>query len=142
MSYPLNRPVKLLFFGIAALLLGFCTFAATGVEKYPPTFSSRPHIYPDFALYNRDTSRERVHSAVVRHEKNGDVVISTPAGLRGRYRIRFFGEDKGLLFEIRQIQDPVLIVEKYNFGHAGLYQYELYCDKDLVERSNFRINPD
>jgi hypothetical protein len=141
MSYPLNRPVKLLFSGITALLLGFCTFAAPGVEKYPPAFSSGPHINPVFAFYKGDTSQGRVQSAIVRHDKNGDVIISIPAGLQGRYRIRFFGEDKGLLFEIRQIQDPVLIVEKYNFGHAGLFQYELYRDKDLVEKSSFRINP-
>jgi hypothetical protein len=141
MSYPLNRPVKFLFSGIAALLLGFSTFAAPGIEKYPPAFSSGPHIYPVFAFYKRDTSQGRVHSAIVRHDKNGDVIISVPAGLQGRYRIRFFGEDKGLLFEIRQIQDPVLIVEKYNFRHAGLFQYELYRDNSLVEKSSFRINP-
>jgi hypothetical protein len=141
MSYPLNRPVKFLFSGIAALLLGFCTFAAPGIEKYPPAFSSGPHIYPVFAFYKRDTSQGCVQSAIVRHNKNGDMIISIPAGLQGRYRIRFFGDDKGLLFEIRQIQDPVLIVEKYNFRHAGLFQYELYRDNSLVEKSSFRINP-
>jgi hypothetical protein len=141
MACPLKRPPKLLFSGIIALLMGFCTFAAPGVEKYPPSFSTGPHISPDFTLYKRDTSHGRAHTAIVRHEKNGDIVISVPPGLQGRYRIRFFGENKGLLFEIRQIQDPLLIVEKYNFGHAGLYQYELYRDNSLVEKSSFRINP-
>jgi hypothetical protein len=141
MSYPFNRPVKPLFSGIAALLLHFCTFGASGVEKYPTSFSSGPHISPVFTLYNKDTSQGRANSAIVRHDKNGDVVISVPPGLRGRYRVRFFGEDKVLLFEIRQIQDPVLIVEKYNFRHAGLYQYELYRDNSLVEKNSFRINP-
>jgi hypothetical protein len=141
MSYPLYRPAKLLFSGITALLLGFCSFAAPGVEKYPRAFSSGPHIYPVFAFYKRDTSQGRMHSDIVGRNKNGDVIISVPAGLQGRYRIRFFGGDKGLLFEIRQIQDPVLIVEKYNFGHAGMFQYELYRDNSLVERNNFRIDP-
>ena len=141
MSYPLNRPAKLLFPGIAALFPAFCTFAAPGVEKYPSTISSRPHIYPVFAFYKRDTSQARAYSAIVRHAKNGDVIIAVPAGGRGKYKIRFFGGDQGLLFEIRQIQDPVLIVEKYNFGHAGLFQYELYRDNSLVEKNSFRINP-
>lgn len=77
----------------------------------------------------------------MRNEKNGDVVITVPPDLQGRCRIRFFGENKGLLFEIRGIQDPLLIVEKYNFGHAGLYRYELYRDNSLVEHRSFRINP-
>jgi len=141
MLYPKKRPVKLLFSGITAFLLSFCTFAARGVEKYAPSFSSLPHISPVFTLYKRDTSQGRAHPAIVWHDKDGDVVISVPPGLQGRYRIRFFGQDKGLLFEIRQIQDPILIVEKYNFGHAGLFQYELYRDNSLVERSSFRINP-
>jgi hypothetical protein len=142
MSYPKKRPAKLLFSGITAFLLGFCTFTARGVEKYAPSFSSGPHISPVFTLYKRDTSQGRAYPAIVRHDKDGDVVISVPPGLQGRYRIRFFGQDKGLLFEIRQIQDPILIVEKYNFGHAGLFQYELYRDNSLVERSSFRINLD
>jgi len=141
MSYPLNRPGKLLFSGITCLLLSFCTFAAPGVEKYPPSFVSGPHISPDFTLYKQDTSQGRAQTAIVRHEKNGDVVISVPPGLQGRYRIRFFSENNGLLFEIREIQDAMLIVEKYNFGHAGLYQYELYRDDSLVEKNSFRINP-
>lgn len=130
-----------MFSGLAAFLLSFSTYAAPGVEKYPSSFAPGPHISPVFTLYNRDTSRGGAHLDIVRHEKNGDVVISVPRGLGGRYRIRFFGEDKGLLFEIRQIQDPLLIVEKYNFGHAGLFRYELYCDNNLVESRAFRINP-
>jgi hypothetical protein len=141
MSYRLNRPAKLLFSGITGLILGFCTFAAPGLEKYPPSFTSGPHISPDFTLYKRDTSQGRAQTAIVRNEKNGDVVVSVPPGLQGRYRIRFFSEKQGLLFEIREIQDAVLIVEKYNFGRAGLYRYELYRDDCLVEKNSFRINP-
>jgi len=81
------------------------------------------------------------HSGLVRHEKNGDIVIAIPATAMARYRVRFFDEKEALLFEIRQIRDPLLIVEKYNFGHAGLFRYELYRDSTLVENSHFRISP-
>jgi hypothetical protein len=32
-----------------------------------------------------------------------------------------------------------LIVEKVNFRHAGLFQYELYKDNALVEKNTFMI---
>ncbi len=131
----------MLFSGIIALLLGFYTLAAPRVEKYPPSFAQGSHISPDFTLYKGDTSRAHPQTAIVRHEKNGDVVLSVPPGYQGRYKVRFFDETKALLFEIREIQDAFLVVEKYNFGHAGLYQYELYLDNSLVEQHSFRINP-
>ena len=59
----------------------------------------------------------------------------------GRYRVRFYDEENILLFEIRQIRDPLLIVEKYNFRCAGVFQYEVYRDNELVEKNSFRINP-
>ncbi|HEY4337762.1 MAG TPA: hypothetical protein VGM89_17735, partial [Puia sp.] len=63
------------------------------------------------------------------------------AGALGRYRIRFFDDRQAFLFEIRQIHDPLLIIEKYNFGHAGRFVYELYRDNGLVEKSSFQISP-
>lgn len=142
MSYPLPRPGKHLFSCIATLLL---TVGATAAPAAPGFYClSSPvfrHISPEFTLYARDSSLEPKRSGIVRHQKNGDVVITIPAGASGRYKIRFFSEDNALMFEVREIHDPLLIVEKYNFGHAGLFQYELYRDNSLIERSSFRIIP-
>jgi len=60
----------------------------------------------------------------------------------GKYKIRFFDDDDNFLFEVRQIRDPLLIVEKYNFRHTGLFQYELYREDLLIERSTFLIRKD
>lgn len=67
--------------------------------------------------------------------------MAVPSGLAGHYKVRFFDEANALLFEVREITESPLIVEKYNFVHAGVFQYELYRDNSLIERRHFRINP-
>jgi hypothetical protein len=91
-------------------------------------------------LYKRDTARFAA-SGIVRREKSGNIIITTPADAMGRYRIRFLDDQATLLFEVREIRDPVLIIEKYNFGHAGLFEYQLYKDNGLIEKGSFRITP-
>ncbi|HEY4109473.1 hypothetical protein [Puia sp.] len=125
MSYPITQPVKALIPGIVLLLL------AMGVQA--------SNLAAKNALCIRDTARLYRHTGIIRHERNGDIVIALPAGAEGRYRVRFFDDKEALLFEIRQIRDPLLIIEKYNFGHAGRFLYELYRDNGLVERASFQI---
>lgn len=141
MSYPISRPGKLLF-PLMAILLVTVDAKADPDQEYSSARVNRPHISQHYTLYDLDTSLLRKHSGIVRREKNGDVVIVVPAGSMGHYKVRFFDEGNALLFEIRQINDPLLIVEKYNFGHAGEFQYELYRDNNLIEKSSFRINTD
>jgi hypothetical protein len=140
MPYPLPRPGKHLFSCFAILLLAV---GATATPAAPDLYClSSPvfrHISPKITLYARDSSLEPKRSGIVRHQKNGDIVIAIPAGASGHYKIRFFSEDNALMFEVREIRDPLLIVEKYNFGHAGLFLYELYRDNSLIERNSFRI---
>ena len=102
------------------------------------------HISGIYSLYNdKDTgwlspADERISSRYVRKERNSDLSIVVPSS-HGRYRIRFFDGQDRLLFEIRHIRDSLLIVEKVNFRHAGLFQYELYKDNALVEKNTFMI---
>ena len=133
------RPRRFLFFLTAILLLTIEAKADPDQENYSARIIC-PHISPQSALYDLDTSFMRRHLGIVHHEKNGDVVITVPAGDPGHYRIRFFDGSNVLLFEIRQINEPLLIVEKYNFRHAGQFQYELFRDNSLIEKSSFRIN--
>ena len=127
MSYPFTKPGRLALSVIAFLLLAGGAQAGNFAGKN--------------ALYNRDTALANRSSGIVRHERNGDIIITPPANALGRYRIRFFDDHQAFLFEIRQIQDHLLIIEKYNFGHAGRYVYELYRDNGLVEKESFQITP-
>jgi len=77
---------------------------------------------------------------IVRCSKNGDVRISVPGDAPGRYRVRFYDQENVFLFEVRQIRDPLLIVEKFNFRRAGVFQYEVFRDSVLIEKDRFRIN--
>jgi len=141
MPYPSTWPVKRLFSGIILALLATRTWGAAPPENFGDCARVGSHIFPDYALYKRDTSLEQRQSGIVRHQRNGDVVIAVPKGSAGHYKVRFFDGSNALLFEIREIRESLLIVEKVNFVHAGVFQYELYQDNSLIERQRFRINP-
>lgn len=127
MSYPTIRQGRAILSGIIFLVL------APGARG--------GNLAGKNALYRKDTALINRSSGIVRHERNGDVVIAPPADALGHYRIRFFDDKQALLFEIREIRDRLLIIEKYNFGHAGRFAYELYKDNGLIEKASFLIEP-
>jgi hypothetical protein len=132
--------------GIKPLSLSSAGAAPFSGQLFFHSGSSRPHILWNSPLYKGDTvllnGRENpgAVSGFIRREKNGDLVIVIPNAVREKYKIRFFDDDDHFLFEVRQIRDPLLIVEKYNFQHTGLFQYELYRENLLIERSTFLIH--
>lgn len=141
MPYPLSGPGKHLFSGVITLLMTFGAKAALVPQNYCGSDPVFPHNSRNYALYPGDTSLGRRHSGIVRNERNGDVVITVPRDSYGRYKVRFLGQNNVLLFEVRQIRESPLIVEKVNFVHAGIFQYELYRDNCLIEKNSFRISP-
>lgn len=155
MLYSLSQQEKLIFSCAAALLI-----AAGGRSAAPsPVFfysnTSVSHISLSYSLYKGDTVRSVARdtpaiaktgaetrdfplSDYIHRERNGDLVISIAGVLSNSYRVRFF-EGNVFLFEIRRIRDPLLIIEKFNFQHAGQFQYELYRENVLIERNTFYI---
>lgn len=140
MSHPYPRAGNLSFLVLVALFAAPRAQASRSSKNFFHSAFGRSHNSPDFTLYNkRDTALGSMSSGYVHRNANGDLVITVPHNTAGRYKIRFFGEHGMLLFEIRQIRDPLLIVEKYNFEHAGQFVYELYRDAVLIERVQFSI---
>ncbi|MBS1604080.1 MAG: hypothetical protein JST42_15535 [Bacteroidetes bacterium] len=140
MPYPKPRGRNLSFLVLIALLAAPGAQASPSSKNYFHSAFWRSHNSPRYALYiKRDNPPGGLSSGYVRRNANGDLVITVPQNTAGRYKIRFFDEHRMLLFEIRQIRDPMLIVEKYNFEHAGQFVYELYRDAVLVETTKFSI---
>src|SRR5258708_32262457 len=139
MPYPTFQPGTTLFLTVASILLAFRCVANSTVQKNFSLTFSESHNSRNYTLYNRDTVQEHVVSGYVHRAANGDLVITVPKTASGRYKIRFFDQWNTLLFEIRQIRDLLLIVERYNFEHAGQFKYELYRYLILIENNNFFI---
>lgn len=75
-------------------------------------------------------------------QKDGNVSIRLPDADKSKYLIKFFEEDKQPLFELKDIKDPFLILDKVNFLHAGWFRFELYENGKLLEKNKFQIPKD
>ncbi|HTQ65638.1 MAG TPA: hypothetical protein VMI12_12625 [Puia sp.] len=74
--------------------------------------------------------------------KDGNVNISLPDANRKKYQVKFFEQDNTPLLELKEIKDPLLIVDKTNFIHSGWFRFELYEDGKLKEKNKLFIPKD
>ncbi|MDH7462800.1 hypothetical protein QEG73_16015 [Chitinophagaceae bacterium 26-R-25] len=75
-------------------------------------------------------------------EKEGRVKISLPDATDKKYSVKFYEEDSTFLFEIKKVAEPVLMLDKSNFIHAGWFRFELYEDGHLKEKQKLYIPKD
>ena len=81
-----------------------------------------------------------VPSFYVYTNKDGYVFINLPDADRKKYHIRFYEDNDDFLFEIKNIKDAALTVDKTNFIHAGWFKFELYNEEKLVEKNKFYLS--
>ncbi len=74
--------------------------------------------------------------------KDNNLVISLPDAAKEKFSLHFFDEKDKLVFEIKKIKEPWLIVEKVNFLHTGWFYYQLFNDGILLEKYKFYIGAD
>jgi hypothetical protein len=92
--------------------------------RIEPVVPKKPDFIPSFYVYtNRD----------------GYVFINLPDADKKKYHIKFYEEDDSFLFEIKNIREPALTLDKTNFIHAGWFRFELYNDEKLVEKNKFYL---
>jgi hypothetical protein len=81
-------------------------------------------------------------SRYVYTEKDGNVSIALPDAGSKKYSLKFFDMEENPLFEIKEIKESPLVLDKVNFLHAGWYKFELYEDGKLKEKHRFFIPRD
>ena len=74
--------------------------------------------------------------------KDNNVIISLPDAAHKKYTIRFYRADGSFLFEISNVKENYLTLDKANFLRAGLFIFELYDNKIIIERHKFYIPKD
>jgi hypothetical protein len=85
----------------------------------------RPEFVPSYFVY---TNRE------------GYVFINLPDADKKKYHIKFFEDDETFLFELKNIRETGITLDKANFLHAGWFRFELYNDEKLVEKNKFFLS--
>ncbi|HWK04753.1 MAG TPA: hypothetical protein VNS58_14030 [Puia sp.] len=71
--------------------------------------------------------------------KYGNVHLSLPETTKRHYSVKFFDDTNKLLFELLEIKDTSLILDKSNFLHAGWFSFELYDGEQLKEKNKLFI---
>ena len=89
-----------------------------------PIIPKKPDFIPSFYVFTN---------------KDGYVFINLPDAVQQKYHIKFYEDDDSFLFEIRNIKEPALTLDKTNFIHAGWFRFELYNDEKLVEKNKFYL---
>lgn len=78
-------------------------------------------------------------SSYVYTGKYGNVHIALPQAPGRHYAVKFFDANDKLLFELTEIRDPSLILDKTNFHHAGWFRFEIYDGGQLKEKNKLFI---
>ncbi len=81
-------------------------------------------------------------SKYVYTERLGNVKIALPLAEEKKYTIKFFDENGVPVFEIKQIKDTLLTLDKANFLRAGWFKFELYEEGVLKERHKLYVPKD
>ena len=74
--------------------------------------------------------------------KDGLVRISLLDINNKKYSIKFYEDDDTFLFELKDIKETLLMLEKSNFYHSGWFKSELYENDKLIEKNRFFIPKD
>jgi len=74
--------------------------------------------------------------------KQNSLTIHLPDAHLKNYQIKFYDESNAFLFELDKLTDDYLIIEKFNFTHAGWFNFELLENGNLIEKNKFYISKD
>ena len=86
-----------------------------------------PNTYPSSRMYSfRESS----------------IVIDLPDAALRKYRIVVYDESNKQIFELTNLKEAMLILDKVNFPHSGWYHFEIFDGGTLVEKNRFNVPQD
>ncbi|PWV50753.1 hypothetical protein [Chitinophaga sp. S165] len=95
---------------------------------------------------SKDKNEAHKEEKIVWHPSNyvyttadGNVNIKLPDAVDKKYSVKFFEPDGSFLFEIKEVKEPFLILEKAIFLHSGWFNFEIYQDGKSYEKWNLFI---
>ena len=115
---------------------------------YMFTKSSRPIkdttiALPDMKEFQQSTVNTWfVPSKLVYTGRDNNVIIALPDAGKKKYTIKFFEENGQFILELNKITEPYLTLEKVNFLHAGIFDFEVYENGVLIERHKVYVPKD
>ena len=74
--------------------------------------------------------------------RDGHVTISLPNVTVKKYNVKFFEDDSTPIFEVKEVKESPLILDKTNFMHSGWFRFELYENGQLKEKHRLYIPKD
>lgn len=83
-----------------------------------------------------------VPSKLVYTGRDNNVIIALPDAEKKKYSIKFFEENGAFVFELNKITEPYLTLEKVNFTHSGIFDFEVYENGVLVEKHKVYVPRD
>jgi hypothetical protein len=89
-------------------------------------------------VYKIDLQENWIPSIYVFTNAKGNLAIELPNTQSKRYSLLIY-DGKLLLHNITNLQEDKWVVEKSNFYHSGWYQFELYCNGELLEKNKFYL---
>jgi hypothetical protein len=93
----------------------------------------------DIAIRNKTKPELAIPMYRIIASKDGVVRVSLKDFEVKKYTIRFYEDDDSFLFEIKNIKEASLMLDKSNFHHAGWFKSELFENEKLIEKNRFFI---
>lgn len=80
-----------------------------------------------------------VPSLYVYTSSDGNVNISLPDAASNHYHLVFFDNNDKKIFEVNNIRQPLLIIDKSNFLHSGWFSFDLFENGKVKEHHKLFI---
>lgn len=74
--------------------------------------------------------------------KDNNIILALPDAENRKYSIKFFEEDGLPVFELKKVSASYLTLDKVNFLHAGLFNFEIFENGVLIEKHKVFIPKD